>query len=145
MYPGLSHGCIKTLEAHGSPEQKAMYLPNLVSGKWTGTMCLTESHCGSDLGLLRTKAEPQADGSYAITGTKIFISAGDHDMSENIVHIVIARLPDAPEGTKGISLFVVPKYNVNEDGSHRRAQRRALRVDREEDGHQGLRDLRDEL
>jgi alkylation response protein AidB-like acyl-CoA dehydrogenase len=117
MYPGLSHGCIKTLEAHGSPEQKAMYLPNLVSGKWTGTMCLTESHCGSDLGLLRTKAEPQADGSYAITGTKIFISAGDHDMSENIVHIVIARLPDAPEGTKGISLFVVPKYNVNEDGS----------------------------
>jgi alkylation response protein AidB-like acyl-CoA dehydrogenase len=117
MYPGLSHGCIKTLEAHGSPEQKATYLPNLVSGKWTGTMCLTESHCGSDLGLLRTKAEPQADGSYAITGTKIFISAGEHDMSENIVHIVIARLPDAPEGTKGISLFVVPKYNVNEDGS----------------------------
>jgi len=117
MYPGLSHGCIKTLEAHGSPEQKAKYLPNLVSGKWTGTMCLTESHCGSDLGLLRTKAEPQADGSYAITGTKIFISAGDHDMSENIVHIVIARLPDAPEGTKGISLFVVPKYNVNDDGS----------------------------
>ena len=89
-----------------------MYLPNLVSGKWTGTMCLTEAHCGSDLGLLRTKAEPQADGSYAITGTKIFISAGDHDMSDNIVHIVIARLPDAPEGTKGISLFVVPKYNV---------------------------------
>ena len=117
MYPGLSHGCIKTLEAHGSPEQKAQYLPNLVSGKWTGTMCLTEAHCGSDLGLLRTKAEPQADGSYAITGTKIFISAGDHDMSENIVHIVIARLPDAPEGTKGISLFVVPKYNVNADGS----------------------------
>ena len=117
MYPGLSHGCIKTLEAHGSPEQKAMYLPNLVSGKWTGTMCLTESHCGSDLGLLRTKAEPQADGSYAITGTKIFISAGEHDMSDNIVHIVIARLPDAPEGTKGISLFVVPKYKVNDDGS----------------------------
>jgi alkylation response protein AidB-like acyl-CoA dehydrogenase len=117
MYPGLSHGCIKTLEAHGSPEQKAQYLPQLVSGNWTGTMCLTEAHCGSDLGLLRTKAEPQADGSYAITGTKIFISAGEHDMSENIVHIVIARLPDAPEGTKGISLFVVPKYNVNEDGS----------------------------
>lgn len=117
MYPGLSHGCIKTLEEHGSPEQKAQYLPNLVSGQWTGTMCLTESHCGSDLGLLRTKAEPQADGSYAITGTKIFISAGEHDMSDNIVHIVIARLPDAPEGTKGISLFVVPKFNVNEDGS----------------------------
>ncbi|MEM7692309.1 MAG: acyl-CoA dehydrogenase C-terminal domain-containing protein [Pseudomonadota bacterium] len=117
MYPGLSHGCIKTLEEHGSDEQKARYLPNLISGQWTGTMCLTESHCGSDLGLLRTKAEPQADGSYAITGTKIFISAGEHDMADNIVHIVIARLPDAPEGTKGISLFVVPKYNVNEDGS----------------------------
>ncbi|TCO76743.1 acyl-CoA dehydrogenase C-terminal domain-containing protein [Chromatocurvus halotolerans] len=116
MYPGLSHGCIKTLEAHGSDEQKARYLPKLVAGEWTGTMCLTESQCGSDLGLLRTKAEPQADGSYAITGTKIFISAGDHDMAENIVHIVLARLPDAPEGTKGISLFVVPKFNVDEDG-----------------------------
>ncbi|MFT7288248.1 MAG: alkylation response protein AidB-like acyl-CoA dehydrogenase [Halieaceae bacterium] len=117
MYPGLSHGCIKTLEAHGSPEQKAQYLPHLVSGNWTGTMCLTESHCGSDLGLLRTKAEPQADGSYAITGTKIFISAGEHDMSDNIVHIVIARMPDAPEGTKGISLFAVPKFNVGADGN----------------------------
>lgn len=117
MYPGLSHGCIKTLEAHGSPEQKARYLPKLVAGEWTGTMCLTESHCGSDLGLLRTKAEPQADGSYAITGTKIFISAGEHDMADNIVHIVLARLPDAPEGTKGISLFVVPKFNVDEDGA----------------------------
>ena len=117
MYPGLSHGCIKTLEAHGSDEQKARYLPNLVAGNWTGTMCLTESHCGSDLGLLRTRAEPQADGSYAITGTKIFISAGEHDMAENIVHIVLARLPDAPAGTKGISLFVVPKFNVDDDGS----------------------------
>jgi len=117
MYPGLSHGCIKTLEAHGSDDQKARYLPKLIAGEWTGTMCLTESQCGSDLGLLRTKAEPQADGSYAITGTKIFISAGEHDMAENIVHIVLARLPDAPEGTKGISLFVVPKFNVNEDGS----------------------------
>ncbi|MFK7829616.1 MAG: acyl-CoA dehydrogenase C-terminal domain-containing protein [Congregibacter sp.] len=117
MYPGLSHGCIATLEAHGSVEQKTRYLPQLISGKSTGTMCLTESHCGSDLGLLRTKAELQADGSYAITGTKIFISAGEHDMSDNIVHIVIARMPDAPEGTKGISLFVVPKYNVNEDGT----------------------------
>ncbi len=116
MYPGLSHGCIKTLEAHGSPEQKARYLPKLVAGEWTGTMCLTEAQCGSDLGLLRTKAEPQSDGSYAITGTKIFISAGDHDMADNIVHIVLARLPDAPEGTKGISLFVVPKFNVPEDG-----------------------------
>lgn len=117
MYPGLSHGCIKTLEAHGSEEQKARYLPGLIAGEWTGTMCLTESQCGSDLGLLRTRAEPQADGSYAITGTKIFISAGEHDMAANIVHIVLARLPDAPAGTKGISLFVVPKFNVNEDGS----------------------------
>lgn len=117
MYPGLSHGCIRTLEAHGSQEQKDRYLPNLIAGQWTGTMCLTESHCGSDLGLLRTRAEPQADGSYAITGTKIFISAGEHDMAENIVHIVLARLPDAPEGTQGISLFVVPKFNVNDDGT----------------------------
>ena len=125
MYPGLSHGCIKTLEAHGSAQQKAQYLPHLISGRWTGTMCLTEAHCGSDLGLLRTKAEPQADGSYAITGAKIFISAGEHDMSDNIVHIVIARLPDAPAGTKGISLFVVPKYHVNADG--RRGERNAVR------------------
>ncbi len=117
MYPGLSHGCIKTLESHGSDEQKARYLPKLVAGEWTGTMCLTEAQCGSDLGLLRTRAEPQADGSYAITGTKIFISAGEHDMAGNIVHIVLARLPDAPEGTRGISLFVVPKFNVAADGS----------------------------
>ena len=117
MYPGLSHGAMNTLHAHGTPEQQQTYLTKLVSGQWTGTMCLTEPHCGTDLGMLRTKAEPQADGSYAITGTKIFISAGEHDMAENIVHIVLARLPDAPEGTKGISLFVVPKFNVNEDGS----------------------------
>ena len=117
MYPGLSHGAIKTIEEHGSPEQKEQYLTRLVSGEWTGTMCLTESHCGSDLGLLRSKAEPQADGSYAITGQKIFISAGEHDMTDNIIHIVLARLPDAPEGTKGISLFIVPKVNVNEDGA----------------------------
>lgn len=117
MYPGLSHGAVNTIEEHGSPEQKEMFLTRLVSGEWTGTMCLTESHCGTDLGLLRTKAEPQADGSYAITGQKIFISAGDHDMTDNIVHIVLARLPDAPEGTKGISLFIVPKVNVNDDGS----------------------------
>lgn len=109
MYPGLSHGAMRTLEAHGTQEQKETYLTKLVSGEWTGTMCLTESHCGTDLGLLRTKAEPQEDGSYSITGTKIFISAGEHDMAENIVHIVLARLPDAPEGTKGISLFIVPK------------------------------------
>lgn len=117
MYPGLSHGCMNTLEAHGTAEQKERYLGKLVEGSWTGTMCLTEPHCGTDLGMLRTKAEPNADGSYNITGTKIFISAGEHDMSENIVHIVLARLPDAPAGTKGISLFIVPKFNVNADGS----------------------------
>jgi len=117
MYPGLSHGAVRTIEEHGSAEQKSTYLTRLVEGQWTGTMCLTESHCGSDLGLLRTKAEPQADGSYALTGTKIFISAGEHDMADNIVHIVLARLPDAPAGTKGISLFIVPKFLVNEDGS----------------------------
>lgn len=116
MYPGLSQGAVNTIEEHGDAAQKEKYLTKLVSGEWTGTMCLTESQCGSDLGLLRTKAEPQDDGSYAITGTKIFISAGDHDMTENIVHIVLARLPDAPAGTKGISLFIVPKFNVNEDG-----------------------------
>ena len=117
MYPGLSHGAYECLHAHGSPEQKAMYLPKLVSGEWTGTMCLTESHCGTDLGMLRTKAEPQADGSYKITGGKIFISAGEHEMSANIVHLVLARLPDAPAGTKGISLFLVPKYIPNADGT----------------------------
>lgn len=117
MYPGLSHGAINTVEAHGDKWQKDIFLTKMVEGAWTGTMCLTEAHCGSDLGLLRTKAEPQADGSYSITGTKIFISAGEHDMAENIVHIVLARLPDAPAGTKGISLFIVPKFNANEDGS----------------------------
>ena len=117
MYPGLSHGAVNTVEAHGDEDQKQKYLTKLISGEWTGTMCLTESQCGSDLGLLRTKAEPQADGSYAITGTKIFISAGEHDMTDNIVHIVLARLPDAPAGTKGISLFIVPKFNVNDDGT----------------------------
>jgi alkylation response protein AidB-like acyl-CoA dehydrogenase len=110
MYPGLSHGALEALHAHGTPEQKALYLPKLTSGQWTGTMCLTEPHCGTDLGLLRTKAEPQADGSYTITGQKIFISAGEHDLAENIVHLVLARLPDAPAGSKGISLFVVPKF-----------------------------------
>ncbi|MEH6625145.1 MAG: acyl-CoA dehydrogenase C-terminal domain-containing protein [Motiliproteus sp.] len=117
MYPGLSHGAMNTLDAHGTEAQQQTYLVPLIEGRWTGTMCLTESHCGTDLGLLRTKAEPNADGSYAITGTKIFISAGEHDMAENIIHIVLARLPGAPEGTKGISLFIVPKFNVNDDGS----------------------------
>ena len=110
MYPGLSHGAYECLHAHGTEEQKKLYLPKLVSGEWTGTMCLTEPHCGTDLGLLRTKAEPQADGSYRITGGKIFISAGEHNMASNILHLVLARLPDAPAGTKGISLFLVPKF-----------------------------------
>ena len=116
MYPGLSHGAVKTIESHGDPDQQRKFLPKLITGEWTGTMCLTESQCGSDLGLLQTKAEPQKDGSYILSGTKIFISAGEHDMAENIVHIVLARLPDAPAGTKGISLFIVPKYNVENDG-----------------------------
>ena len=117
MYPGLTHGAYECLHAHGTPEQKTMYLPKLTSGEWTGTMCLTEPHCGTDLGLLRTKAEPQADGSYKITGGKIFISSGEHDLAANIIHLVLARLPDAPAGSKGISLFVVPKFLVNADGS----------------------------
>jgi len=117
MYPGLSHGAYEALHAHGTDEQKKLYLPKLVSGEWTGTMCLTEPHCGTDLGMLRTKAEPQADGTYKINGAKIFISAGEHDLAENIVHLVLARLPDAPKGSKGISLFAVPKYNVKADGS----------------------------
>jgi len=117
MYPGLSHGAYEALHAHGTPEQKKMFLPKLTSGEWTGTMCLTEPHCGTDLGLLRTKAEPQADGTYKITGAKIFISAGEHGMVSNILHLVLARLPDAPAGSKGISLFVVPKFKVNADGS----------------------------
>ena len=117
MYPGLSHGAMNTIEAHGTETQKQTYLTRLISGEWTGTMCLTESHCGTDLGMLKTKAEPQADGSYNISGTKIFISAGEHDMADNIVHIVLARLPDAPQGTKGISLFIVPKFLPDSDGN----------------------------
>ncbi|MBI2745600.1 MAG: acyl-CoA dehydrogenase C-terminal domain-containing protein [Burkholderiales bacterium] len=117
MYPGLSHGAYEALHAHGTDEQKKLYLPKLVSGEWTGTMCLTEPHCGTDLGMLRSKAEPQPDGTYKLNGAKIFISAGEHDLAENIVHLVLARLPDAPKGSKGISLFAVPKYNVKADGS----------------------------
>jgi alkylation response protein AidB-like acyl-CoA dehydrogenase len=116
MYPGLSAGARNTLMLHGSSEQQKIYLTKLVEGTWTGTMCLTEAHCGSDLGMLRSKAEPQADGSYRISGTKIFISSGDHDLAENIVHIVLARLPDAPAGTKGISLFIVPKFLPDASG-----------------------------
>ncbi len=117
LYPGLTHGAYLAIYHHGSEEQKRTYLPNMVSGKWSGTMCLTEAHCGTDLGMLRTKAAPNEDGSYTLNGSKIFISAGEHDLTENIVHLVLARLPDAPAGVKGISLFVVPKFLVKEDGS----------------------------
>ncbi len=117
MYPGLTQGAIAALLAHGTEEQKQTYLPKMTSGEWTGTMNLTEPHCGTDLGLLRTKAVPQGDGSYKISGQKIFISAGEHDLADNIIHLVIARIDGAPEGVKGISLFVVPKYFIGEDGS----------------------------
>lgn len=117
MYQGLTHGAYSAILVHGTEEQKAKYLPKMVSCDWTGTMNLTEPHCGTDLGMMRTKAEPQADGSYRITGQKIFISAGDHDMAENIIHLVLAKAPGGGEGTKGISLFIVPKVLVNEDGS----------------------------
>lgn len=116
MYPGLSHGATKTIAAHGSDAQRDAWLERLVTGEWTGTMCLTESHCGTDLGLLKTRAEPSGDGSYRVTGQKIFISAGEHDMADNIVHIVLARLPDAPTGTRGISLFIVPRHHVDANG-----------------------------
>jgi len=117
LYPGLSHGAYLALRSHGSEALKDLYLPKLVDGTWAGTMCLTEPQCGTDLGLLRTKAVPQADGSYKLTGSKIFISSGEHDLTENIIHLVLARLPDAPPGIKGISLFVVPKFLPKPDGS----------------------------
>jgi len=117
MYPGLSLGAMNTIWMHGSEQQKQTFFVPLSEGRWTGTMCLTEAQCGTDLGQVKTKAEPNGDGSYALTGQKIFISSGEHDMAENIIHIVLARLPGAPAGTKGISLFIVPKFNVNDDGS----------------------------
>lgn len=117
MYGGLTNGAYASILAHGSQEQKETYLPNMASCKWTGTMNLTEPHCGTDLGMMRTKAAPQADGSYKISGQKIFISAGEHDMSDNIIHLVLAKIKDGPEGIKGVSLFIVPKFIVNEDGS----------------------------
>jgi alkylation response protein AidB-like acyl-CoA dehydrogenase len=117
MYHGLTRGAYEALHAHGTPEQKRLYLPKLTSGKWTASMCMTEPHAGTDLGLLRTRAEPQGDGTYRITGAKIFISSGEHGMTENILHLVLARLPSAPPGSKGISLFAVPKFLLNEDGS----------------------------
>jgi alkylation response protein AidB-like acyl-CoA dehydrogenase len=116
MYSGLSHSAYEALVEHGSEEQKRVYLPKIVSGEWTGTMCLTEPHCGTDLGMLRTRAEPQGDGSYRLDGTKIFISAGEHDLAANILHLVLARLPDAPPGTRGISLFLVPKFLPDAQG-----------------------------
>ena len=117
MYQGLTHGAYSAIHAHGTEQQKATYLPKMVSCDWTGTMNLTEPHCGTDLGLMRTKAEPQADGSFKISGQKIFISAGDHDLSDNVIHLVLAKISGGPEGVKGISLFIVPKFMVNEDGS----------------------------
>ncbi|WP_170595534.1 acyl-CoA dehydrogenase C-terminal domain-containing protein [Ruegeria arenilitoris] len=117
MYQGLTHGAASAILAHGTDAQKDTYLPKMVSCEWTGTMNLTEPHCGTDLGLMRTKAEPQGDGSYKITGQKIFISSGDHDMADNIIHLVLAKIPGGPEGIKGVSLFIVPKFLVNEDCS----------------------------
>ena len=131
MYQGLTHGAIGAILAHGTEEQKATYLPKMVALDWTGTMNLTEPHCGTDLGLLRTKAEPQADGSYRITGQKIFISAGDHDLAENVIHLVLAKAPGGGEGTRGISLFIVPKFLANADGGL--GQRNALSVGKVEE------------
>ena len=145
MYPGLTQGAIAALYVHGSEEQKQTYLPKMIEGAWTGTMNLTEPHCGTDLGLLKTKAVPNGDGSYAITGTKIFISAGEHDLAENIVHLVLARIEGAPQGTKGISLFVVPKFLVGEDGTLGARNGVVLRLDRAQDGHPRQRHLRHEL
>jgi alkylation response protein AidB-like acyl-CoA dehydrogenase len=117
MYPGLSHGAMNTIHEHGTEEQKQLYLTRLTEGTWTGTMCLTEPQCGTDLGQVKTKAEPNGDGTYNVSGTKIFISAGEHDLTDNIIHIVLARLPGAPKGTRGISLFIVPKMQVDEAGN----------------------------
>ena len=145
LYPSLSHGAYNALHRWGSQELKDLYLPKIVDGTWSGTMCLTEPHCGTDLGLLRTKAVPADDGSYRITGTKIFISAGEHDLTENIVHLVLARLPDAPPGTKGISLFLVPKFLPKADGTPGARNGVGLRRHRAQDGDQGLGHLRHEL
>ena len=124
LYPGLTRGAYESILGFGSDEIKDLYLPKMVSGEWSGTMCLTEAHCGTDLGLLRTRAVPSGDGTYRITGSKIFISAGEHDLTENIIHLVLARLPDAPAGIKGISMFLVPKFLPNADGS--KGQRNGL-------------------
>src|SRR6202008_4874843 len=112
-----SQGAYEALHVFGTDEQKQTYLPKLITGEWSGTMCLTEPQCGTDLGLIKTKADPAGDDSYKITGTKIFISAGEHDLTDNIIHLVLAKLPEAPQGTRGISLFIVPKFLVKQDGS----------------------------
>ena len=117
MYPGLTHGAVSAILVKGSDQLKEIYAPNMISGQWTGTMNLTEPHCGTDLGLIRSRAVPNGDGSYAITGTKIFISSGEHDLADNIIHLVLAKTPDAPDSVKGISLFIVPKFLVNDDGT----------------------------
>ena len=131
MYHGLTHGAYSAIHSHGTDQQKSEYLPKLVTCEWTGTMNLTEPHCGTDLGLMRTKAVPQGDGTFKITGQKIFISAGDHDLSENIIHLVLAKIPGGPEGVKGISMFIVPKILVNEDGTL--GERNSLSVGKIED------------
>ncbi len=138
MCPGLSLGAMNTLIEHGSEEQKKTYLGKLTQGVWSGTMCLTEAQCGTDLGLIRTKAVPTDDGAYEITGSKIFITAGEHDLTENIIHIVLARLPDSPKGSRGISLFLVPKILVNPRLFHGGGQPGELRVYRGKNGHQGF-------
>ena len=117
IYQSLTHGAYAAIRAHASDELKSTFLPQMVAGTWTGTMNLTEPQCGTDLGLVRTRAEPQDDGSFKVSGQKIFISAGDHDLSENIIHLVLAKIPGGPEGIKGVSLFIVPKFLVNSDGS----------------------------
>ena len=145
MCPLLNQGAVDMLLHHASEEHRETYLPKMITGEWTGTMNLTEPQAGSDVGALSTRAVPQDDGTYRITGTKIFISFGEHDMSENIIHLVLARTPSAPPGTKGISCFIVPKYLVERRRQPRRAQRRHLREHRAQDGHQGQPHLRAEL
>ena len=145
MYQGLTSGAIASLLVKGSDELKQKYVPTMVTGKWTGTMNLTEPHCGTDLGLLKTRADPNPDGSYSITGTKIFISSGEHDLAENIIHLVLAKIAGAPDNVKGISLFVVPKFLVNDDGSLGERNALSLRRARKEDGNPRQRHVRDEL
>ena len=145
MYSGLTESAALTLEAHGTEELKQRYLPKMVSGEWAGTMCLTEAHSGSDLGILRTKAEPLGDGSYAITGTKIFITAGEHDLTENIIHLVLARLPDAPAGHQGHQPVRRAEVPAQRRRQPRRRQRRQVRLHRAQDGHPRLAHLRHAL